>query len=79
MKVAILYNTFEGYEEYPGANIEAAALQKKTPKKKPKKKKKTDMEAIADALRELGHEPTIEAAEHTPDGLVQALIALGQR
>jgi D-alanine-D-alanine ligase len=51
MKVAILYNTFEGYEEYPGANIEAASGRKK------KKKKKTDIEAIADALRDLGHEP----------------------
>ena len=52
MKVAILYNTFEGYEEYPGANAEAAS------KKKKKKKKKTDIEAISDALRELGHEPS---------------------
>lgn len=55
MKVAILYNTFEGYEEYPGANIEAAAAVGR--KKKKKKKKKTDIEAISDALRELGHEP----------------------
>jgi D-alanine-D-alanine ligase len=52
MKVAILYNTWEGYEEYPGANAEAASTKKK------KKKKKTDIEAISDALRELGHEPS---------------------
>ena len=70
MKVAILYNTFEGYEEYPGANIEAAALQKKT-QKKPKKKKKTDMEAIADALRELGHEPTTFAIDGRPQTLTR--------
>ena len=27
------------------------------------------------ALRELGAEPDVEAAEHTPDGLVAALLA----
>ncbi len=27
------------------------------------------------ALRELGHEPDVEAADHTPDGLVAALVA----
>ncbi|HEX8620057.1 MAG TPA: ATP-grasp domain-containing protein [Thermoanaerobaculia bacterium] len=66
MKVAILYNTFEGYEEYPGANIEAAAP------KKNRKKKKTDMEAIADALRELGHEPMTLAI----DGRTQTLTSV---
>ncbi|MEA2255758.1 MAG: uroporphyrinogen methyltransferase / synthase [Solirubrobacteraceae bacterium] len=29
----------------------------------------------SDALRELGREPDLEAAEHTPDGLVAALVA----
>jgi D-alanine-D-alanine ligase len=67
MKVAILYNTFEGYEEYPGANIEAAAPKKK----KPKKKKKTDMEAISDALRELGHEPSTFAIDGRPQTLTR--------
>jgi hypothetical protein len=43
MKVVILYNTWEGYEAYPGANIEAEAAAKAGPKKKPKKKKKTDI------------------------------------
>jgi D-alanine-D-alanine ligase len=66
MKVAILYNTFEGYEEYPGANIEAAQ-----PKKKRKKKKKTDIEAIGDALRELGHEPTTLAIDGRPQTLTR--------
>ena len=65
MKVAILYNTFEGYEEYPGANIEAALPAKK----KKKKKKKTDIEAISDALRELGHEPSIVAIDGRPQTL----------
>jgi len=36
MKVIILFNRSEGYEEYPGANIEAAL-----PKKKRRKKKKS--------------------------------------
>lgn len=53
MKIAILFDRYEGYEEYPGANIEA-----QLPKKKRTKKKKTDIEAISDALRELGHEPS---------------------
>lgn len=65
MKVCILYNTFEGYEEYPGANAEAAA------KRTRKKKKKTDMEAIADALRELGHEPTTLAVDGRPTTLTR--------
>lgn len=70
MKVVILYNTFEGYEEYPGANIEAAS----PPKKKAKKKKKTDIEAISDALRDLGHEPSTFAV----DGRRQTLTRLAR-
>jgi D-alanine-D-alanine ligase len=65
MKVAILYNTWEGYEEYPGANAEAAS------KKKKKKKKKTDIEAISDALRELGHEPSNVAIDGRPTTLTR--------
>lgn len=64
MKVVILFNTFEGYEEYPGANIEAAQ-----PASKKRKKRKTDMEAIADALRDLGHEPSTLAVDGRPQTL----------
>lgn len=68
MKVAILYNTFEGYEEYPGANIEASlGTQKK------KKKKKTDIEAISDALRDLGHEPSTMAIDGRPQTLTRVV------
>ncbi|HYC92291.1 MAG TPA: D-alanine--D-alanine ligase [Thermoanaerobaculia bacterium] len=67
MKVVILYNTWEGYEEYPGANIEQD-LEKK---KKKKKKKKTDIEAISDALRELGHEPSTLAVDGRPQTLTR--------
>ena len=31
------------------------------------------------ALRELGHEPDLEAADHTPDGLVAALATAAGR
>ena len=66
MKVTILFNRSEGYEEYPGANIEA-----ELPKKKRRRKKKTDMEAIADALRALGHEPSLLAVDGRPQTLTR--------
>jgi D-alanine-D-alanine ligase len=47
MKIAILYDTWEDREEYPGAEF----------RRKKKKKPLTDREAIAQALQELGHEP----------------------
>ena len=31
--------------------------------------------ATSAALRELGYEPDVEAADHTPDGLIAALLA----
>ncbi|HYI08363.1 MAG TPA: D-alanine--D-alanine ligase, partial [Thermoanaerobaculia bacterium] len=68
MKITILFNTFEGYEEYPGANIEAAA---EAASGKKKKKKKTDIEAITDALRELGHEPSTFAIDGRPQTLTR--------
>ncbi|HYC59543.1 MAG TPA: ATP-grasp domain-containing protein [Thermoanaerobaculia bacterium] len=64
MKVTILYNTFEGYEEYPGADIEAAAENGKK-----KRKKKTDIEAISEALNSLGHEPSTLAIDGRPQTL----------
>lgn len=66
MKIAILYNTFPGYEEYPGANIEAAS-----PPGRKTRKKKTDLQAIADALRELGHEPSTIAVDGRPQTLTK--------
>jgi len=65
MKVAILFDRFAGYEEYPGANIEAELAKKR----KRTRKKKTDIEAIADALRELGHEPSFVAIDGKPQTL----------
>lgn len=49
MKVAILYDTWEGREEYPGEQFGRRRRRKKQPM--------TDREAIAQALAELGHEP----------------------
>jgi len=68
MKVAILFDRWAGYEEYPGANIEAELAPKR---KRKKKKKKTDIEAIADALRELGHEPSLVAIDGKPQTLAR--------
>jgi D-alanine-D-alanine ligase len=65
LKVTILFNTFEGYEEYPGADAEAAAAENG----KKKRKKKTDIEAITDALRDLGHEPSTFAIDGRPQTL----------
>src|SRR6185436_11697218 len=54
MKIAIVFDSWEGTESYPGENAEAEA-----PVRRGRKKKKplTDREAIAKALTELGHEP----------------------
>ena len=68
MKVAILFNTWAGYEAYPGENAEAKS------KRKPKKKKKTDVEAISDALSDLGHEPSTLAV----DGRQQTLTRIAR-
>ena len=65
MKIAILYNTWEGQEDYPGENAQAVS------KRKPKKKKKTDIEAISDALRDLGHEPSTLAVDGRPQTLTR--------
>jgi len=63
MKVTILFNKSEGYEEYPGANIEKQL--------KRRRKKKTDIEAIRDALRALGHEPAVLAVDGRPQTLTK--------
>jgi D-alanine-D-alanine ligase len=68
MKVGILVGHFEDYEEYPGADIESALP------KKSKRRKKTDIESVGDALRELGHEPSVI----TIDGRPQTLASLAR-
>ena len=56
MKIAIVFDTWETTESYPGENAEAEAAAKPGGKKK-KRKPLTDREAIAKALTDLGHEP----------------------
>jgi D-alanine-D-alanine ligase len=69
MKVTILFDRYEGYEEYPGANIEKElAAAGKAPKKK---RKKTDIEAIRDALTSLGHEPSLLPIDGRPQTLTK--------
>src|SRR6476469_2235757 len=65
MKIAVLFGQFEDYEEQPGADLEAAK-----PKRK-RKKKKTDVEAITDSRRELGHEATTFAIDGRPQTLAR--------
>jgi D-alanine-D-alanine ligase len=58
MKIAIVFDSWEETESYPGENAAAEAPPERTRKGKKKKKKPlTDREAIAKALTELGHEP----------------------
>ena len=63
MKVVILYDAWEGYEEYPGAEAEKRAGKKK--------KSKTDLESVSDALRALGHEPSKLAIDGRPQTLTR--------
>lgn len=84
MKIAIVYDVWEGTEEYPGAAAEVAAEEeeqspKKTArkKKKPRKKQhrpKLDREEIFVALRKLDHEPVYLEI----DGHDQTLISLAK-
>src|SRR5436305_8944207 len=71
MKVAIVFDSWEGTESYPGENAEAAA-----PPRRGRKKKKplTDREAIAKALTDLGHEPY----EIPVDGKVSTLTKIAR-
>jgi len=67
MKVAILFGQFEGFEEQPGTNLGGETAK---PKRK-RKKKKTDVEAIADSLRQLGHETTTVPIDGRPQTLAR--------
>lgn len=54
MRIAVLYEQWEGTEEYPGAEADAAALKKGG---KRMRRPKLDREQIFEALGKLGHEP----------------------
>src|SRR5262245_24373787 len=70
MKVAIVFDAWEGTESYPGENAEAEA-----PPRRGRKKKKplTDREAIAKALTELGHEPFEIPIDGKPPALTKVI------
>jgi D-alanine-D-alanine ligase len=86
MKIAIVYDVWEGTEEYPGAAADAeakaeeqeesSAKKKKRPKKKIKKehRPKLDREEIFQALKKLDHEPVYLEI----DGHDQTLTALAR-
>lgn len=76
MKVAIVFDTWEETESYPGENAETAAelAEQAKPLRKKKKKPLTDREAIAKALTELGHEPF----EIPVDGRPQTLTKIAR-
>ncbi len=71
MKIAIVFDTWEGREEYPGDNAEAEAASSSGKKKK---KALTDRQAIAAALKELGH----EAFEIPVDGKPSTLTKIAR-
>jgi D-alanine-D-alanine ligase len=68
MKIAVLYEVWDGREEYPGE-----ADDQKRPGKK-RKRRKLDREEIFDALGKLGHEPFYLEL----DGTDSALAALAR-
>lgn len=80
LKIAILYDTWEGDPPEPGAEPEpepekeGAKKKKGNSKKKRKKRNKLDREEIFDALEKLGHDPTYVIL----DGHKASLMALAK-
>jgi D-alanine-D-alanine ligase len=67
MKIAVLYEVWEGREEYPGENDDERTGRKR-------RRPKLDREEIFDALTKLGHEPCYLVL----DGREQSLFALAK-
>jgi D-alanine-D-alanine ligase len=67
MKIAVLYEVWEGREEYPGENDDEQSGRKR-------RRPKLDREEIFDALTKLGHEPCYLVL----DGREQSLFALAK-
>ncbi len=66
MRVAILYETWEGTEEYPGAEADEQARKKSGRRRR---RPKLDREEITDALTKLGHEPFYQIIDGTESSL----------
>lgn len=71
MRVAVLYEQWEGTEEYPGAEADALAVKRGGKKLK---RPKLDREEIFSALEKLGHEPFYQLL----DGSDSTLTALAR-
>lgn len=67
MKIAVVYDTWEGTEEYPGATADAAKGRKR-------KRPKLDREEITEALTKAGHETFYQVL----DGSATSLNALAR-
>jgi D-alanine-D-alanine ligase len=65
MKVAVLFGRFEGYDEQPDPGVETEKPRRK------RRKKKTDVEAVTDSLRALGHEATTFPIDGRPQTLAR--------
>lgn len=65
MKIAILYDTWEGTEEYPGATADEEQAKRGRKRKRPK----LDREEIEAALQKLGHEPFYQIVDGTTTSL----------
>src|SRR5688500_4718456 len=81
MKICVLYDVWEGTEEYPGASAETepdpepkTKTKTNRPRKKKEKRPKLDREEIFDALTKLGHEPFYQ----TVDGYDASLVSLAR-
>lgn len=70
MRIAILYDVWEGTEEYPGAAAEEAARSgSKSRKKKKRNAPKLDRDEIHESLEKLGHEPFFQVLDGTDNSL----------
>ena len=82
MKISIVYDVWEGTEEYPGAAADIVLEEGESPKKSAKKKKprkkehrpKLDREEVFGALKRLDHEPVYQEI----NGHDQSLISVAR-
>jgi D-alanine-D-alanine ligase len=71
MRIAVLYEQWEGTEEYPGAEADEAARKRGGRRRR---RPKLDREEIFEALQKLGHEPFYQ----TIDGTDASLTAISR-
>ncbi len=69
MKIAILYDVWEEEGAAPEPPPEPKPPSRKTKARKKKKREKEDREEIFEALQKLGHEPSYQVLDGSPQGL----------